>query len=101
MRPLDGPGMPTFDDASPGLKAAATAFDSGDDAQVEQLLTEARVRDTLTLWHLLSRVSPAERVRVYDRIAELVAPPPNAPRDLVMRLDTEALRHWREELAWH
>jgi hypothetical protein len=101
IRPGEGPGMPTFDDASASLKAAVTAFDSGDDRQVALLLSHARVRDTLTLWHLMSRVSPSERARVYDRIAELVPPPPSAPRDLVMQLDTAALNRWREELAWH
>lgn len=100
IRPGDGPGMPTFDDASPALKAAVTAFDSGDDTQIAALLSEARVRDTLTLWHLVSRVNPTERPRVYDRIAELVPLPEFITRDKVLQLDSAMLTRLREELSW-
>jgi hypothetical protein len=103
IRPGEGPGMPTFDDASASLKAAVVAFDSGnrEEATVGTMLTEARVRDTLTLWHLLTRTDGDNRARVHERLQALVPAPPNAPPDAVMRLDGDALRHWREELAWH
>ena len=103
IRPGAGPGMPTFDDASSTLKTAVAAFDAGNggDAAVSTLISAARVRDTLTLWHLLTRTDGDQRGRVYARLQELVPAPPNAPRGLVMQLDAEALRHWREELAWH
>ena len=64
------------------------------------MLAHSRVRDTLTLWHLLSRVDPAERGRVYDRIAELTPPPSGVTRDKVLQLDPATLTLWREELAW-
>ena len=102
IRRGEGPGIPTFDDASPMLKAAVIAFESRVDrpGAVERLLSEARSRDTLTLWHVLSRVAPAERPRVYDRIAELVPPPEFIVRDRVLQLDADMLARWREELSW-
>jgi hypothetical protein len=76
------------------------AFDSGDDAQVVTLLSEARVRDTLTLWHLLSRVNAAARPLVYDRITDLVPQPEFIARDKVLQLDTATLARLKEELSW-
>src|SRR5688572_8578871 len=97
-----GPGMPYFEDASDTFKRAVNLFDTGDfrAAAFETILREARIRDTLTLWHLLSRVDGSDRVRVYDRIAGFEPPPAGVSRDQILALDAEALREWREELAW-
>jgi hypothetical protein len=64
------------------------------------VLAEARVRDTLTLWHLLSRVELEDRARVYDRIASLTPVPSGVSREQALRLDPETLRRWKDELAW-
>ena len=102
-RPALGPGMPYFEDAPEALKRAVDAFDGGNRTAdtVENILRAARVRDTLTLWHLLSRVGPALRARVYDRLTSLVDPPPGVTREQVLQLDPNTLRLLREELAWH
>jgi predicted anti-sigma-YlaC factor YlaD len=101
-RPGAGPGTPYFEDASTALKKAVDDFDTGADAgrAFDVILSEARIRDTLTLWHLLSRVSAADRVRVYERIAAFAPPPAPLSRDQILALDADALRKWREELAW-
>jgi hypothetical protein len=101
-RPGAGPGTPYFEDASPEMRRAVDDFDAGRNtsATLEIILREARIRDTLTLWHLLSRVNKLDRVRVYDRMAGFVPPPAPVTRDQVMELDREALRVWREELSW-
>jgi predicted anti-sigma-YlaC factor YlaD len=100
--PGAGPGTPYFEDASAMLKRAVDDFDGGRRRAeaLEVIIREARVRDTLTLWHLLSRVDPADRVRVYDRIAAFEPPPARVSRDQILALDADALRKWREELAW-
>ena len=64
------------------------------------MLAAARVRDTLTLWHLLSRVAPSARDGVYQRIAELAPPPETISREKALQLDRETLTRLREELAW-
>ena len=101
-QPGAGPGTPYFEDASPAFKSAVDQFDAGTDAEraLEIVLDVARVRDTLTLWHLLSRVSAADRIRVYERMAAAVPPPAPVSRDQILALDADALRKWREELAW-
>ena len=102
-RPNLGPGMPYFEDAPDALKRAVNAFDDGDRTPdtVDTILREARVRDTLTLWHLLLRVDAALRAQVYDRLASLVNPPPGVTRNQTLQLEPDALRRLREELAWH
>jgi len=101
-RPGAGPGTPYFEDAPAALKQAVDHFDEGTErAQaLAVIIREARARDTLTLWHLLSRVSEPDRARVYDRIAAFEPPPAGISRSQILALDADALREWREELAW-
>ena len=97
-----GPGIPYFDDAQENLKRALDAFgfEKAGYSALNIVLAEARVRDTLTLWHLLSRVEPEDRARVYDRIASLTPVPPGISREQALKLDPETLRRWKDELAW-
>jgi hypothetical protein len=101
-RPEIGPGTPVFDDATERLRQAVFAFDfeNGGTAAVETALAEARDRDTLTLWHLLSRVDDPLRARVFDRMVALTPLPGGVSRERALALDPAALKRWREELAW-
>jgi FecR protein/Putative zinc-finger len=97
-----GPGVPYFDDAPEGLKQALDSFGMEKDGNraLNLILAEARVRDTLTLWHLLSRVEVEDRARVYDRIAALTPVPAGISRDRALQLDPATLQRWKDELAW-
>jgi hypothetical protein len=97
-----GPGTPYFDDAPDSLKQALTAidFDKGGSGALETVLAAARVRDTLTLWHLLSRVNASDRFRVYSRMVVLAPLPNRISKTKVLQLDAQELKYWREELAW-
>jgi ferric-dicitrate binding protein FerR (iron transport regulator) len=95
-RPHAGPGIPYFDDAPEKLKQALAVFGTN----LDVILAEARVRDTLTLWHLLPRVGLAGRERVYDRIAALTPLPAGVSRQKVLDLDPNTLTLWKDELAW-
>jgi predicted anti-sigma-YlaC factor YlaD len=101
-KPGRGPGTPYFDDAPEALKQAVNDFDGDQDRSraLAVILDGARVRDTLTLWHLLSRVDAPDRSRVFDRIAQFEAPPAPFSREQILALEPDALRRWREELAW-
>jgi hypothetical protein len=101
-RPQAGPGIPYFDDTPESVKQALEryAFEKGGGDDLSAILTGARVRDTLSLWHLLSRVPVEERELVYDRMAALTPVPAGVSREQVLKLDAETLRRWREELAW-
>ena len=96
-RPGVGPGTPCFTDAPPAMVDALTILDFSPTqdvrraAALETVLTLARQKDGLTLWHLLSRVTPEERERVFDRLASLVPPPAGVTRDAVLRGDRQAL----------
>lgn len=102
MRVRVGPGTPYFADASDSLKQALTEidFDKGGSAALATVLAQARVRDTLTLWHLLSRVNASDRFRVYSRMVALAPLPSSISSAKVLQLDAQELKHWREELAW-
>jgi hypothetical protein len=100
MHSASGPGTPSFDDAPAVLKDALAAFDSGNGAALDAVLESARARDTLTLWNLLSRTGVSERVRVHNRMVELVPLPKSISAQKILELDPETLKHWREELAW-
>jgi hypothetical protein len=101
-RPQPGPGIPYFDDAPESVKQALEryAFEKGSDDDLSIILAGARIRDTLTLWHLISRVPEDERERVFDRMAALTPVPESVSRKQALKLDAETLKRWREELAW-
>lgn len=105
-RPKIGPGTPYFEDASASFRDALTKFDFAKITAQERnallgiLLVEARQQDALTLWHLLSRVSDAERPGVYDRLALLTPPPKDVTRDGILRLDQKMLDSWWNSLGY-
>ncbi len=103
-RPGIGPGTPYFEDASEAFRTALARadfeFEKSTEWQItlETLLNEARPRDTLSLWHLLSRVEGADRERVYERMAVLIPPPAGVTRDGVLQLNDEMLHLWKGHL---
>jgi hypothetical protein len=104
-RPGVGPGTPRYEDAPSGYGEALTILDFGspDDprraAAFDLVVSTARRRDALTLWHLLSRGTPAERHRVYDRLATLAPPPSGVTREAVVDGDRGALDQWWDALG--
>ena len=105
-RPKIGPGTPYFEDASASFRDALTKFDfvkitpQERNALLRILLVEARKEDALTLWHLLSRVSDADRAGVYDRLAVLAPPPEEVTREGILRLDQKTLDSWWNSLGY-
>jgi hypothetical protein len=93
-----GPGIPYFDDAPEKLRFALD--DWAGRGSLDTILSAARVRDTLTLWHLLWRVNVSGRERVYNRMAELTPVPAGVSREKAIQLDRDTLAHWKDELAW-
>jgi hypothetical protein len=95
-----GPGLPYFEDASEAFHSAVSQFDSVKESSVQRstalrvILREARPRDGLTLWHLLSRASEVDRPAVYDRLAALTPPPPDTTREGILHLDPTMLDWW-------
>jgi hypothetical protein len=95
-----GPGTPRYEDAPSGYAEALRLLDFGppDDparaAALDLVLSSARRRDAMTLWHLLTRGTPDERSRVYDRLAALVPPPADVTREPILSGNRVALNRW-------
>lgn len=104
-RPAQGPGIPYFEDATPAFREAAAQFDSSPEnsadraAALAKILSEARVHDALSLWHLLSRANAAERPQIYARFAALVPPPNGVTRSGILNLDQSMLDLWWNALG--
>ena len=87
-----GPGTPYFLDSSNGFRLALARFDeTNDPATVARVLSEARPRDALTLWHLMTRTKGSERLKVFARFAQLVPLPPDVTRDRIAAGDPATL----------
>ena len=92
-----GPGTPYFLDAPAVLTKAIESFDStGDSKALATVLSAARQRDGLTLWHLLRRTQGTQRGEVFDRLNTLVALPSEANRAAILRGDRSAI-----DAAWN
>ena len=105
-RPGIGPGTPYFEDAPEQFRAALHQFDFASltpearSTALETILAEARPRDALTLWHLLSRTDGTDRARVYTRLAALVPPPRGVTRQGILLLDQPMLDLWWNTLGF-
>jgi FecR-like protein/putative zinc finger protein len=106
-RPSLGPGTPYFEDSAAGFQAALKNVDFDPDAKarsaaLKSMLDQARPKDTLTLWHLLTRVDGEDRARVYDKMATLFPPPAGVTREGVLALNQQMLDAWRDamETTW-
>jgi hypothetical protein len=102
-QPGIGPGTPYFEDSSTPFRTELKTVDFNPDAAARSaaltlMLGDARPKDTLTLWHLLSRVDGNDRVRVYEKMAMLSPPPAGVTREGVLQLDQKMLESWRDEL---
>jgi hypothetical protein len=105
-----GPGTPFFEDASETFRLALSKLDfdpnqtgEGSTKPLGMVLDNARARDTLTLWHLLSRVNGRDRELVYERMAAYVPPPNGVTREGVLALNQQMLATWKQalELRWY
>lgn len=95
-----GLGTPFFDDVSPEFQAALYKFDfeNGGRESLNKILSEARIYDSLTLWHLLSRTNLEERRKVFETLIGLVKLPAGATKDGILKLNPKMLKLWWKEM---
>ena len=100
---VNGPGTPRYDDAEQAFRDALNDVDNSKDtrraASLAFVLAHARIHDAMTLWHLIPRVSIAERAAVVDALNARVPMPAAVARDAVLRLDRAALDQWWDTLG--
>lgn len=96
-----GIGTPYFEDVSAQFQKALYRFDfeNGGGKSLKIIFDEARDKDALTLWHLLSRTKGAERERVFETLNKLVKLPANSTKEGILRLDKKMLEEWRNEIG--
>lgn len=99
-----GIGTPFAEDASLEFQAALYEFDfaGGGTVALRIIIKEAGFYDSLTLWHLLSRVENAEREQVFDALSTHVEPPAGVTKEGILNLDKKMLDAWWTEVenAW-
>jgi hypothetical protein len=100
--PEYGPGTPFFDDAAAEFKAALQRLDFGQLQPDERasalalILHQARVKDAFTLLNLFRDASDDERIAIYDRLTQLVPPPPGVTREGMLGHDQRMMdEYWR------
>ncbi len=94
-----GPGTPVAVEAPDGLRAAVARFDGGDAAATQAIVERAELRDTITLWNLLSRTTAGDRAAVVARLDELSPRPDTVRAEDVLAGDAAAIERWREALG--
>ncbi len=91
-RPGKGPGIPYYKDASGELINAIHRFDAdADQPAIAVILEKARVHDAISVWHLLRRVQPADRGRVYDRLSQFIFVPSGVTREGVLAANPQMI----------
>lgn len=100
-----GPGMPTTGAAPAALVAAVRAFDTAADdtarrGALDEILRLAGPDEALTLWHLLDRVTRADRGRVHDALAAAIGTPPGVTREGVEDGDRAMYDAWWGALGY-
>jgi hypothetical protein len=103
-RPGIGPGTPYHLRSSPAFRGALETIDFSRESPatspaLSRVLAEAGERDEVTLWHLLTRVPPSERDRVFDRLADFVPPPASVTRDGIRLRRRDMLDAWWDALG--
>ena len=100
MRAGRAPGVPVFEDATPGFAAAVRALEAGTgdaSASVRTIVANARARDVFTLLMLVERGSRGGDL-IAARAAELWPPPDDVSATGVARGDRDGLWRWRDTL---
>jgi hypothetical protein len=99
-----GPGTPHFEDAADRFRGALDVLDFGDEVAramaLDTVIESARERDAVSLWHLLARVTPAERDRVFDALAKFVPPPAGVTREGIREGRVDMRDAWWNELGF-
>ena len=103
-RPGLGPGTPYHKDVSSSIRGALETIDFNSNAPdtgraLDVVLAASAERDEATLWHLLARVAPGDRDRVFDRLAQFVPPPRSVTREGIREGRREMLDRWWDALG--
>lgn len=96
-----GLGTPFYEDVSAEFQKALYKFDfeHGSSKSLQMILTMAREKDSLTLWHLLPKTNGVERERVFKTLNKFVKLPEGVNKEGILNLDQKMLEEWRKEIG--
>ncbi|MEW6653409.1 MAG: zf-HC2 domain-containing protein [Bacteroidota bacterium] len=96
------PGTPVNIFSSDSLRASVESFDfeDGGEAAVEKIISLAKEQDMLTLLALIPVVPQLQRQIIFQEISNRFPPPESVTRAGIIRLDTEMLYRWWQEIEW-
>lgn len=97
-----GPGTPHYPDANATFRDALRAYDfAADRAALRRVVAEARVRDAMTVLHLLEHTTRVdERALLFQTLARLKPPPVGITREGILRADPDMLTAWRAHMGY-
>jgi len=100
-RPGIGPGTPYFGGASEEFRAALARFDfeGAGHGDLETVLRVSNMCEVFTLWQLLPSVRAEDRGLIFDRMAQILPPPPGVTREGVLALDEGMLEVWGSQFT--
>lgn len=92
-----GIGTPFAENASAEYQNALNKFDfeNGGNESLQTLLKNPNIKTSITLWHLLSRVSEDKREEVFNKLNSVVKIPKDVTKEGILNLDKEMLIIWR------
>ncbi len=93
-------GTPFFGSASVKLKRSLAEFDfgAGGYGLIDIIIAESKKKDTLTLWHLISRAPQEKRAEIVAKILEFVEPSPSVTIGGLLDLDKKMLEELKSDL---
>lgn len=95
-----GLGLPYEDEASDEYKDALSKFSFSKDKEpaLNSIIALSQKQDAVTLWNLLKRVSPTNRIIVFDKLAELIPPNGNIDKGGIVALNSDMMKAYLEEI---
>ncbi len=93
------PGTPFLNDASESFKESLFKldFENGVETELTLLLSEARQKDLISLFHLLKQLDRESRGKIYDRISILFNIPQRITREGIVNGNSDMMgRLWTE-----
>jgi FecR-like protein len=101
----EGPGTPIWDEADPEIRRIVRELDTGAALRFESdafqsLFERTRPRDSLSIWHLMSRAQGRDRFVYAKLLARLVPMPEGYEPDDCVYAGTAGYVAWRELQPW-
>ena len=96
------PGIPYNINTSEKMKQDLYNYDNpdGGSSLLNDILDESKDIDALSLWTLLQKVNPGDRVAVMEKIRSFFPMPDGVTARGILVLDKDQLNAWWDEIEW-